>query len=70
MSYRIDGLEQGVPYYVRVAATNAIGYGEALLATPRYEIPLSGTPSKPEEVTLSVVHSDSLRVDFNAPTMH
>ena len=69
MSYRIDGLEQGVPYYVRVAATNAIGYGEALLATPRYEIPLSGTPSKPEEVTLSVVHSDSLRVDFNTPTL-
>ena len=63
MSYRIDGHEQGVPYYVRVAATNAIGYGEALLATPRNEIPLSGTSAnshvRSHSLSFTAIHSPS-----------
>eukprot|EP00940_MAST-03C_sp_MAST-3C-sp2_P000562 g562.t1 len=67
MTYRIDGLTQGTAYYVRIAALNSIGHGTSLLSTPRYEIPLPQRPGQPVDVTLDVVHSDTLRATWSPP---
>jgi hypothetical protein len=34
LTFTVAGLAQGVPYYVRVAAANSVGYGPARLAAP------------------------------------
>ena len=43
LSYTITDLKQGVPYYSRVAATNAIGFSPAKLATPPVASPFPRT---------------------------
>lgn len=40
LEYTITGLKQGVVYSVRVAATNAIGFGPASIASPPFIAPL------------------------------
>jgi len=39
LTYTITDLKQGVPYFARVAATNAIGFSPARLATPPMALP-------------------------------
>ncbi|CAN0108546.1 unnamed protein product, partial [Heterosigma akashiwo] len=64
----IDGLEKGVPYFVRMYAFNKYGYSK----TFRSSKPLSQTPStnpgRPESVRVQSVSSTSLRVDFQPPS--
>ena len=63
----IDGLEAGVQYFVRVTASNIMGYGDAKYSSPPYGIPASSAPTAPTEVTLEVSSSNSLIVSWNDP---
>jgi len=62
-------LRQGIPYYFRVAAMNAMGTGPSANAYPPYALPLPSPPSAPTDVTLDVVDGNSLSVSIGAPDL-
>jgi hypothetical protein len=49
-SYAIRNLAQGVQYYVRVSATNSVGYGPALICFPAAAAPQPQPADAPEGV--------------------
>jgi hypothetical protein len=67
----IAGLQQGLPYYVRVTAYNTQGYGSPAAAisagagTP-YQAPMKA-PGRPTSVALTVKSGSELRVTWNPP---
>ena len=70
MAYTIKDLKQGVPYYVRIAASNSVGYGPARLATPAAIAPFPQAPSSPLDVLLSSPASDKINVNFSPPSFN
>ena len=62
-SYTIPNLDNGVDYYVRVAAYNDRGYGTPRPCTPSFASP-KGTPAAPALVALSVKDNDALNVHY------
>ena len=67
--YKITGLRQGVPYYVRTSARNLVGTGLPGFSVPRYLAPLANNPSPPVAVNLSVVDGYNLNVSWSAPLL-
>jgi hypothetical protein len=64
--YTIEGLTTGVAYYVRVSASNSVGYGATIVSSPASAIPAYQVPGKPS--TVQVVSSDAqLTVTFGYP---
>jgi hypothetical protein len=63
--HEITGLEEGRPYFVRVLAYNAIGYGlarsSAVAETPRK------VPGPPQSVSVDVYSGTALRVTLSSP---
>jgi len=67
LSATLSALEQGIPYYFRVAATNANGQGPSALASPAFAVPFPQSATSPTGVALSVVDGGSLAVSLSAP---
>ncbi|GMI24296.1 hypothetical protein TrRE_jg1654, partial [Triparma retinervis] len=62
-------LRQGVNYYFRVAAMNAMGTGPASMANPPYATPIPQPPSSPSDVALTVTDGSTLSVEMNEPVL-
>merc|ERR1711871_9423 len=69
LAVTVSGLEQGVEYYFRVAAVNAVGQGPYSFASVPYAIPKPQRPGVPSSPTLATVDSKTLLTSFNAPLL-
>ena len=56
-----------MPYYVRVAAVNALGQGPWTMTTPPYVAPTPFRPGAPVNVSLAVLDATSLRLSLEDP---
>jgi hypothetical protein len=65
----VSGLEQGVAYYFRVAAVNAVGQGPFSFSSIPYAIPQPQRPGMPESTLLQTVDSTSLLTSFESPEL-
>jgi hypothetical protein len=70
MALTVSSLSQGVPYYFRVSAINAIGQGSAAYSSTPYAIPQLQRPGRPLSDTLTVIDGSTLQVAFNSPTLN
>lgn len=61
--YTLAGLETGQPYFVRVSARNARGYGLPRSSKPSYLAPPIQAPASPEGVHIFPSSSSSLRCE-------
>jgi len=69
LSLVVGGLAQGIPYFFRVSATNAVGYGLPRISSPPYEKPLAQPPSAPSSVSIAILDGSSLRVTTEPPLL-
>eukprot|EP00981_Chlorochromonas_danica_P003361 scaffold644_cov168-Ochromonas_danica.AAC.53 len=67
LSVTITDLDEGIPYYVRVAAINAVGQGTWAFSAVPYAIPQSQRPGPPTQALLDAVDGKSLQVIFQPP---
>jgi hypothetical protein len=65
----VSNLDQGIAYYFRVAAINAVGRGPYALAATPFAVPLLRQPGMPIVPTLNVVDGTSLIVGFQPPAL-
>jgi len=65
----IDNLEEGIAYYVRCSAINAIGAGEFAYSSSAFAIPISQRPAMPENTMLTSVDGASINVAFEPPVL-
>jgi hypothetical protein len=65
----VTNLDQGIAYYFRVAAINAVGRGPYALAATPFAVPLLRQPGMPIVPTLNVVDGTSLIVGFQPPAL-
>ena len=63
----LPGLTPGLPYKVRISATNELGYSRPTSSIPLQLAPPIQKPSSPTNVILSVASSQSLEVTFTKP---
>ncbi|CAM9541561.1 unnamed protein product, partial [Phaeothamnion confervicola] len=63
----VTGLAQGVEYFFRVAAANALGFGPAALARQGWAAPEPVPADPPVNATMEPVDGDTLRVTFWPP---
>lgn len=59
--------KQGITYYFRVTAVNALGSGPAVMPQPPFKKPLPQPPSAPSEVSLTAKDGSTLTVDISTP---
>ena len=69
LSLVASSLKQGIPYYFRVSASNAVGTGLPMVSVPPFVAPMPQPPSAPQDVRLAVVDGKSLRVTTRAPLL-
>ena len=69
LSYLVGGLSQGIAYYFRTAASNAVGQGPFGVARIPFVIPEPQNPGPPVSSKLSVIDSTSLEVSFKPPLL-
>ena len=62
----LQGLQQGLPYQVRVKSHNIQGYSYPATSTPAFLSPKT-TPSPPYNITIFALSSEQLRVTWYAP---
>lgn len=63
----VSPLKQGIPYYFRVSAANALGSGPFVASKPTFEVPLPQPPSDPSHVGLEVKDGSTLTVTIDEP---
>ena len=63
----VEGLKQGIYYFVRVAASNALGEGQAIFTLPPFIRPMPQPPSPPDNVALEIINGSSVEVTLEAP---
>merc|ERR1711871_56897 len=66
-SYTINNLASQQIYYVRVSASNAVGYGPVQTASPPFAAPFNVLPGKISSATIVPTTSSSLTVAWNPP---
>ncbi len=66
-STTINGLKQGIDYFIRVTVSNAMGDGISILTTPPSGKPMPRSPSPPTDVSIEVIDGSSLEVLLDAP---
>jgi len=66
MEYKLDDLENGVAYFVRIRNKNAKGYGYAASASPSPTTPMK-RPSSPTSITMSSLSNSRIRISWQAP---
>lgn len=69
LSVTVDNLDEGIPYYFRVAAINAVGQGPFAFSSVPFAIPQSQRPGRPIHPTLDPVDGKSLLVSFQPPKL-
>jgi len=62
LSNLIPNLKQGIPYYVRISASNALGSSPYIMPYPPKETPYPHQPAPPSEVTLTPKDGSTLTV--------
>ena len=67
LSNLIPKLKQGIPYYVRIIASNAEGRGPPIMPYPPVAIPLPRPPASPSSVKLEPKDGSTLAVVIYAP---
>ena len=67
LSTLITQLKQGIPYYVRISASNALGYGPSIMPYPPFHIPYPQPPAPPLQVHLESKDGSNLAVTIDAP---
>ncbi len=65
----VEGLDQGIAYYFRVAALNSVGQGPYAFSSIPFAIPQPQRPGNPLNVTLNPVDGSSLQVTFSPPNL-
>lgn len=70
LSFTISQLDEGIAYYIRVAAVNSVGQGPFAFSSLPYAIPQSQRPGLPTSAQLSVVDGTSLQVEFAPPVLN
>ncbi|KAL9190302.1 hypothetical protein ACHAXT_007513 [Thalassiosira profunda] len=65
MQYRLTGLENGAPYFVRIRSRNAKGFGYAKVAAPSPMTPVR-KPSSPTSLSMFALSDTQLRVSWQA----
>ena len=63
----IPHLKQGIPYYIRISASNALGYGPSIMPYPPFQIPYPQPPAPPSQVYLESKDGSNLAVTIDAP---
>ena len=67
VSVLIPKLKQGIPYYVRISAMNAVGTSPFIMPYPPVEIPLPRPPKSPSSVLLEAKDGSTLAVAIYSP---
>ena len=67
LSVLIDDLKQGIPFYVRISALNALGASPSIMPYPPYEIPFPQPPAPPSGVSLRPNDGSTITVAIDAP---
>jgi len=67
LSTLIPQLKQGIPYYVRISAANALGYGPSIMPFPPFHTPYPQPPAPPSQVHLESKDGSNLAVTIDAP---
>jgi hypothetical protein len=62
-----DILQEGIPYFVRVSAFNALGYGPSKASFPSNQIPSLQVPTSPLSISLATQSADSLSSTWSHP---
>ena len=65
----LSNLQPGVPYYARVTAYNAMGWGSPKASVPPSLAPSNQRPPASRLVRLEAVSDSELRVQWKAPNM-
>jgi len=65
IQYQINGLDNGIPYYVRIRSRNDRGFGYASLASPSPMTPVK-RPSSPTSVSMFPLSDTAIRVSWQA----
>jgi len=60
MEVTINGLDEGIAYYIRAAAINSIGQGPFAFSSTPYAIPQSQRPGFPLNPVLSPIDGGSI----------
>lgn len=69
LAFSITNLDEGIAYYVRVAAINAIGQGPYAFSAVPYALPMSQRPGRPVNSQLNALDGSSLSVTFQSPNL-
>ena len=69
LAITVDGLDEGIAFYFRVAAINAVGQGPYAFSSVPFAIPQSQRPSRPSTPMLELVDGSTLEVSFNPPDL-
>lgn len=69
LSVLMVGLDQGIPYYVRASAFNAIGQSAFAYGSDVFVVPEPMQPSPPQSPTLTSVDANTLEVAFSPPAL-
>mmetsp|Transcript_25263 Transcript_25263/g.52844 ORF Transcript_25263/g.52844 Transcript_25263/m.52844 type:complete len:1508 (+) Transcript_25263:155-4678(+) len=67
LSILIPELKQGIPYYVRISASNSLGTSPSIMPYPPFQIPYPQPPFPPSEVSLEPNDGSTLAVIIDAP---
>ncbi|KAF1318261.1 hypothetical protein FI667_g14082, partial [Globisporangium splendens] len=65
--FMVQHVDENVPFYFRVTAINAAGFGVPALSTPCFAIPTAQISGAPTNVSLALVDGTSIAVRMNAP---
>jgi len=69
LAMTISDLDEGIAYYIRVAAINSVGQGPFGVADVPFAIPEPQRPGRPENASLNVVDGTTLAVTFDSPLL-
>jgi len=69
-SYLMTGLTPGLPYYVRVRAHNAVGYGAPAISQPSFQVPTYLPPGAPPPPRLVSSTASSITVGWDYPRIN
>ena len=67
LEHVISDIRQGVVYTARVAATNAVGFGPAVIVAPPFIVPLPQVPTEPTDATLTVRDGSTIELSVGEP---
>lgn len=70
LNLTISELDEGIAYYVRVAAVNSVGQGPYAFSSLPFAIPQYQSPGLPTSAKLTVVDGSSLLVSFQPPVLN